>query len=228
MNASGERLTRQAQWRPFGTAAAIAAFMVAGCTAGVNRPESASNNNSGLTPAAQINCPAATLTNDNPQLREALRTAMADACAIFESATFRSRVESLELARKCPLLPFRKHQLIAGHDIYRGLAEGMPQAVSITAADVGWRSTIATTNASTRSITIKPWRFSGWMNGSRDERGGMINTLVHEMTHLVERSPGAGSYFQDGGQWTPWCNENLLVSYALGDAAEDQWRRAHP
>jgi hypothetical protein len=208
--------------------AAIAAFILAGCTAGASRPESASNNEAGLVPAAQINCPAATLTNDNMQLREALHTAMANACAILESAAFRSRVESLELARKCPLLPFSKHQLIAGHDIYRRLAEGMPQAVSITAADVGWRSTIAMTNASTRSITIKPWRFSGWMNGSRADRGGMINTLVHEMTHLVERSPGAGSYFQDGGQWTPWCNENLLVSYALGDAAEDQWSRAQP
>ena len=41
--------------------------------------------------------------------------------------------------------------------------------------------------------------------GTKQRRDGMINTLVHERTHLVEPTPGAG-------QWTPWFDENLLVA----------------
>lgn len=179
--------------------------------------------------ATNVRCPAATFTNEKPELREAFRTAFVDACAILESDQFRATVESLQLARKCPTLPFKKHKLLPGAEIYRRLVEGMPGAVSVSAEKVGWASTVAVTNAAERSITIRPERFSEWTGSDRSLRAGMVNTLVHEMTHLIEPTPGAGfSYFQDGGQWTPWCHQNLLVSYEIGDRAEDQWMAAHP
>jgi hypothetical protein len=179
--------------------------------------------------ATNVRCPNATFTNESPGLREAFRTAFADACAILESDQFRATIESLQLARKCPLLPFKKHKLLPGAEIYRRLVEGMPSAITVTAEKVGWSSTVAVTNAAKRSITIRPGRFDEWQGADRLLRVGMINTLVHEMTHLVEPTPGAGySYFQDGGQWTPWCKQRLLVSYEIGDKAEDQWLAAHP
>jgi hypothetical protein len=179
-------------------------------------------------PIANIRCPNATLTNEAPELRAALSTAMADACAILESDQFRATIENLRLARKCPILPFKKHKRLPGPEIYRKLADGMPSTITVTAEKVGWSSTIAVTNTARRSITIKPDRFSEWLGSEPSDRAGMINTLVHEMTHLVEPTPGAGfAYFQDGGQWTPWCNEDLLVSYALGDEAAAQWIATH-
>lgn len=175
---------------------------------------------------AQLRCPHATLTNDDAQLQEAFRLAMADACQVFESAEFRQRVEASNLARKCPSFFFDRHRLIPGPDIYRSLATGMPDRFTVTAEPLP-RSTVAITNAADSSMRIELWKLTRWINGSRSDREGTVNTLVHEMTHLV-RSQSGGSYFQDGWQAAPWCDADRLVSYNLGDAAAEQWTRAHP
>lgn len=217
------------RYRPVLTWCTAAALLVApngSVEAQMTRPSGADTM---ARAATNVRCPDATFTNEAPELREAFRTALADACAILESDQFRATIESLQLARKCPLLPFKKHKLLPGTEIYRKLAEGMPSAITVTAKKVGWSSTVAVTNATKRSITIMPERFTEWMGSDRSLRADMINTLVHEMTHLIEPTPEAGySYFQDGGQWTPWCKQRLLVSYEIGDKAEDEWLATHP
>ena len=175
-----------------------------------------------------VRCPTATLTNEDPDLREDLRTAMADACAILESDLFRVAVEESRLARKCPG-PFKKHKLLDGREIYRKLAEGLPTSFTATAEKVGGEDTVASTSAGNRSMSIEPFKFTDWRGGSQKKRAETINTLIHEMTHLVETTPGSWvSFFQDGWEWSPWCNGELLVSYSLGDIAETQWLASHP
>lgn len=175
---------------------------------------------------AQIRCPQATLTNDDPQLQEAFRLAMADACQVLESAEFRQRVEASNLARMCPSFFFSRHRLIPGADIYRSLVAGMPERFTVTAESLP-RSTVAITTAASSSMRIELWKLTRWVSGGRSDRAGTVNTLVHEMTHLL-RDQSDGSYFQDGWQAAPWCDADRLVSYNLGDAAAVQWTRAHP
>jgi hypothetical protein len=202
------------------------AVLMAGGTAGLLAAGSLAQPQ-GASAAAEppIQCPSATLTNTDPQLQEGFRLALSQACVIMESQPFRRTVEASRLARKCPSL-FSKHKRIAGAEIYRRLASGMPVSFTVTAEDLSG-STVAVTNAYNRSMSIEPWKLTAFAGGDASDRAGTVNTLVHEMTHLVPDA-GGGSYFQDGWQWTPWCDAEKLVSYNLGNDAETQWTRAQP
>jgi hypothetical protein len=73
-------------------------------------------------------------------------------------------------------------------------------------------------------MQVEPWKFVGWHAKTSAERADTINTLIHEMTHLVPMSAtNRGSYLQDGGQWTWWCDTARLASYAIGDEGEKIW-----
>src|SRR4051812_28294009 len=84
------------------------------------------------SPARSLTCPTATLANGDAALRDDFRAAMSEACAVLESQAFRQTIEGLNLARKCPRA-FGKHRLIAGAEIYRRLAAGMPESFTVTA-----------------------------------------------------------------------------------------------
>lgn len=187
----------------------------------------------GLAPAVastasieKIRCPTAVLSAEDPQLEEGFRLALSAACDILESDAFRRNVESSRLARKCPAFAFRKHKLLPGQDIYRILAAGMPESFRVTTRNLSG-STVAITTASNASMVVEPWKFINWTTGDNVQRASTVNTLVHEMTHLI-RDEARNSYYQDGMQWTPWCDERKLVSYSLGEQAEAQWKGTHP
>jgi hypothetical protein len=196
-------------------AAGTASLLAAGSLA---QPQSTS-----VEAEPPIRCPSATLTNTDPQLQKGFGIALAQACGIMESQPFRRKVETSRLARKCPS-PLSNHKRIAGAEIYRRLASGMPASFTVTAEDLSG-STVAVTNAYEGSMSIEPWKLTAFAGGDASDRAGTVNTLVHEMTHLVP-DDGGGSYFKDGWQWTPWCDAEKLVSYNLGNAAETQWAGA--
>jgi len=169
----------------------------------------------------QVTCPAGTLVNRKEEFGQAFQEALREACQTFESAEFRQRVESSALAAQCP--PFLgEHKLLPGTAVYRMLAEGLPADFTLSIEPVGGRKTNAATNTRTHAMRIEAWEFDGWKSGDKTKRAVLVNTLVHEMSHLVPEKAGSGSaLFQD--PWKPWCKRRKLVSYNLGDFAEELW-----
>lgn len=83
-------------------------------------------------------------------------------------------------------------------------------------------------------MIIDPDRFDNW-HDDRQSKANMINTLIHETTHLVPNKSAYEDSFQ--GFWTKYsdegwnndtCLQSTLVSYAVGNIAEDVWLELNP
>ena len=69
-------------------------------------------------------------------------------------------------------------------------------------------------------MRLKAWRAGG------ARRGDLINTLAHEMTHMVPATaPGEIFRFQDDGHRKRKRPALELVSYGIGDLVERLWLR---
>jgi len=90
----------------------------------------------------------------------------------------------------------------------------------------------ATTNIVKRRMRIDPDRFDNW-NVSPEKQAIMLNTLIHETTHLVpydkETPPGKNWYYKyyDQGHNSNQCYDSDLVSYVAGNTAEEIWLLIH-
>jgi hypothetical protein len=216
----------QIGWRSFLLAALAAALpLVSSCATG---DEPTALQLSGAIPdLAEMPCPTAKLINRS-DLAAQFYEAMADACAVIQSAEFRDRVVAAHFARKCPRL-FTKRRLMEGTQVYRALTAGLPADFEVTLRKVGSRRVGAETIAYDRAMSIEPDKFTNWTAGDRRDRALTVNTLVHEMTHLVRESDTTvWPLFQDEGGFTPWCDADRLVSYALGEIAQEVWENQHP
>lgn len=82
----------------------------------------------------------------------------------------------------------------------------------------------ALTNVQTSVITVSSSMLVEWAEDKR--KPGVINTLVHEMSHLISQQLGQDtSYaFMDGGFSGYPCKQAHLVSYKLGHMAECTYR----
>lgn len=109
----------------------------------------------------------------------------------------------------------------------------MPRSIPFSiVAKKPWRA-VAVTNLHYDAIAIRKQRFAGWRSGSIARRQAMVETLAHEMTHLIPESPDSiRSRFRDEdhvervrpGSTEPRCYNNLLVSYEIGRIAGELWR----
>ncbi len=172
----------------------------------------------------------------------ALGEAFAAVCSLFRSDGFRQFVQRqptwfTDSSSRCELVEPR---VVLAHLIDRAAPRLHVvvnwQGLGSTLA----RSNICVVNSAAEGgmysfISIGPRRTGAWTaNGGRD-RGLLVNTIAHELTHTVPNggtcSPDAGVdagdpneiAYRDGGN--DECSVPLLVSYQFGDLAES-WYRA--
>ena len=169
-------------------------------------------------------CPRMTLHDFTPVQTAAATEALEAACRVIGSPSFRAEVTGKDWLSGCRLLPFGKPYRVRGAEVYRLLEAGVPD-FKLVAAKVGGPSTVAVTSVVHSTITIMPSRFEGWTGGTKAGRAALVDTLVHEMTHLIPEEGTTDRFrFTDNFHGTWWCRDENLVSYGLGQAAGRLWR----
>lgn len=170
-------------------------------------------------------CPQMTTSNLSVDESAAAQRVLTDVCAIFGSAAFTKAVEAQDKwSAGCGRFPYTKTRRVESDEILRRIRADIPAFTLIKGKP---RGAIAVADASNRTIKIEPVRIASAANGNGDSAAALVNTLSHEMTHLItaNNQPG-GSYFTDRGQgWiTFWCKRSQMVSYRTQDIVEDIWR----
>lgn len=121
--------------------------------------------------------------------------------------------------------PFASHPGVApaaiGNQVNHDLTQALPSEVTfLVRSRFPWgilgieSSTTASTLISDQAISFATGRVDEWRWG---RQGLLINTLAHELTHLVRSANGAQRYID--GDREP-CEEARLVSYRFGDLAQ--------
>lgn len=102
------------------------------------------------------------------------------------------------------------------------LRAGLPPDVVVLVRRFWSRKTTAKTDAARDVLSIAPFRIDDWAEPAT--RQNVVNTLAHELAHLVQVSPlDASSLYTDGKDRTA-CEEQALVSYRMGDLVECFYR----
>lgn len=169
-------------------------------------------------------CPEMRLSGIEGNAEAAMRSALRDACAIMADIEFERAIEAQDLDRACKGFFFAKRKRIASREALAAVAE-IP-AFTVKTGTFALKRTTAKTSVTSRTITIaEHWLERALQDGS-SQRGDLVNTLAHEMMHLIPAKGDPSAYrFSDDGQSTPWCKRSRLVSYAVGDTVETIWRR---
>lgn len=195
-------------------ALSVAMSVLSGCTwYGYRPPEADSWVHAGVP-----SCPRIGLQNVGlPHQRSILRRAMAEACAIIHSDAFALEMSRRRLRRSCSDGPTEP-----GAEVVRRLRTEVPDFSIVLRQP---RNSVAVTDLKREAMAITPARLVSWYCG---DSGPLVNTLVHEMTHLIGQD--GRSLYQDGGHGRGECTDDTLASYVSGDVAEEIWRRGadHP
>lgn len=190
--------------------AAAAILLLGGCTWWGFEPASTYQ-------ATQVQgCPGIGTQNLNDTDRPIIIEAAAVACRTIRSAEFERHLKGLQLREACD-----SDVRIAGVDALDVVRTDLPDHSII--ARKPWLAE-ALTDPQSRRIAIRKKRFEAWKRGGAG-RGALVNTLVHEWTHLI-LDDGGSVRFRDRGHTgeSPGCPQTELVSYRLGNLAEEIWR----
>lgn len=169
-------------------------------------------------------CPAMQLEGLSAVQQATILSARSDVCAILASPQFEADLSTQQLEWACPGFFFAARKRIEPADVLHALRNEVPEfAVALGSFRNG--NVTAETSISARRIRISEhWLDRASVDGSK-ERGDLVNTLAHEMTHLIPAPGDANGFrFADRGQSMPWCKRTRLVSYSVGDTAERLWR----
>ncbi|NIJ39204.1 hypothetical protein FHR22_003938 [Sphingopyxis panaciterrae] len=163
----------------------------------------------------------------------ALLAALADVCDILADPEFSRRIEREPewladcLSNKMPGKP------VTGAAVIAALVP--PRTPFSVVAEKPWQAE-AVTNLGYPAIAIRKQRFAAWASGAPRRQAQMIETLAHEMTHLIPESEGSlRSLFKDEDHVDSTdpakahkCLNSKLVSYDSGQIVADIWleRRA--
>lgn len=202
-----------------GLAAALATVSCAAAS-GLERVE---------TPLAIVTAPVTVVTecgrvelvDFQPAHAGAAEEALHEACGVMVSPAFQRGVEARSWSDRCWINPLARPRQVPGAEVYRSLREA---ALGFQLVEDQPRNAVATTSLTPKRIRIQPERFEGWLSADPGRRAALINTLVHEQTHLVPRPGGTSSFrYTDRGHLLPWCADGKLVSYGVGNLAERIW-----
>jgi hypothetical protein len=150
----------------------------------------------------------------------AAKAALDAACAVRRSPAFVAGVVARDWTPGCSLIPFSRHRPVSGASVRDAMSDAGAR-FQLVYEDPG---AVASTSVSAQRMRIRPERFQGWLTGDRARQAALVNTLVHETTHLISEPgrPGVFRYTDRGhGSW--WCPDRDLVSYGLGGLAERTW-----
>lgn len=165
--------------------------------------------------------PVASLQNiDNQIFKNNAINALETATRVIQHPDFEASLKARELRVSC-----NSDELIKGPEILADLQRAFNFSLVARKPFLA----IAVTDIANQRMAIKKSRFQGW-NGDAEARADMIETLVHEMTHLVPASgftgdPSDARYlYKDDGHGTQSCPDDQLVSYELGRIAREVYK----
>ena len=177
-------------------------------------------------------CPAVGVQNLTADRRAILLAALADVCDILADPEFARRIErEPEWFADC-LGNGMPGARVAVADVLAALVPPR-HAFSVVARKPWWAE--AVTNLSYQAIAIRKQRFDAWASGVPAQQAEMIETLTHEMTHLVpERAGSTASLFKDENHEDSQaesdrdrCLDSKLVSYDSGAIVAQLWLERH-
>ena len=165
--------------------------------------------------------PVASIQNiDNPIFKTNAIDALETAARVIQHPDFEASLKERELRMTCD-----SDLLINGSEVINDLRRAFDFSL-VARKPFG---AIAVTDIAKQRMAIKKGRFRGW-NGDVEDRADMIETLAHEMTHLVPERGFTGDprdaryLYKDGGHGTSSCPDNQLVSYELGRIAGEVYK----
>lgn len=173
-------------------------------------------------------CPAVGVQNLSAKRSAALLAALADVCDILADPEFARRIQNEPewladcLSNKMPGKPVTGATVVAAlvppRTPFSVVAKKPPLADAVT-------------NLRYQAIAIRTRRFDAWTSGVPRRQAQMIETLAHEMTHLIPESNGSlSSLFKDEDHVASRkpadahkCLNSKLVSYDSGRIVADIW-----
>lgn len=169
-------------------------------------------------------CPVMTTVGLSAAQEATARAALAQVCAIMASDAFARQIAGREWSPACPGFFLRKQPRTPAADVLHALTTETP-AFTLQIGTFRNGKVTAVTRAGDRSITIIASRLNNAATANGAARAALVNTLGHEMTHLIpDPATPTASRFRDRGQSMPWCKGALLISYGVGDIYEQLWR----
>jgi hypothetical protein len=178
-----------------------------------------------------VACPAVGVQNLDAGQTRLLLAALTDVCGIYGDAEFARQVRAKgDWIMDCA--PGRMAgQPITGDAVLAALT---PPSRSFSVVARKPSGAVAVTNLHYQAIAIRKLRFEQWASPDKNRRAEMIETLAHEMTHLVpEPTRPKVSLFKDKGHVaTPTrsdqCADARLVSYGVGKIVKSIWLARQP
>lgn len=159
-------------------------------------------------------CPRIGTQNLSAQDSTTIIEATAAVCALIRSSAFREVLQQRQFRERCS-----SPAMVSGAEVQQLLVAEFPNFSVAARKPPG---SDAVTLAHGARMAIRPSRFDDWRAGGV-RRGWMVNTLLHEMTHLIPAEDG--SRFQDEGHGSASCPNEALVSYAVGHIAQTIWSK---
>ncbi len=185
--------------------------------------QATTSNNPGIGSGDVFQCPQVETLSLSDLDQETAREVHEAVCDIMTSPGFKARLTEKSWKTGCRRLPLLQQWSITGDELYRILDRDMA-AFSLKSEPSRRSSTVATTSVYDLRITIRPERFEGWRTGDMARKANMVNTLAHEMTHLIPVEDTNNLFrFTDSYNWLPWCSKGSLVSYGVGNLVEEIW-----
>jgi len=208
--------------------AALTLLTLAACSPGYPRPLLWAGyqppTEASLYPAiAAPPCPRVGLQNLSAAEAAVAKSAIDDLCRVIASPAFAAEIQGRDWLATCGKDRSGNRDVIAGEDVYRLYTTGIAPFSLRFRKPV---NAVASTQIFQERIAIRKRRLADWSSGDPARMGETINTLAHEMTHMVWNDARDGFRFQDQGHQGDTCPDTdiLLVSYGLGNAAERVWK----
>lgn len=154
--------------------------------------------------------------NLNIDQRRAILGAAGKVCQVFDSKDFQARVEGQEWIASCDGND-GSPKIITGEEVYLLLQEEVPDfSVNPMWPWMAIAQAQKSENDHVKNrIAIRPGRIDRWYSAEVEDRGALINTVAHEITHLISYN------FRDRGHGSKACPDDKLVSYGIGNLVEE-------
>ncbi len=166
-------------------------------------------------------CSTVELVNFPSDAAGAARAALDAACAVRRSQAFAAGAAARDWLPGCSILPLPNRRWVSGASVRDAMADAGAR-FQLVYENPG---AVASTSVGAQRMRIRPEQFEGWLSGDPERRAALVNTLVHETTHLISEPGRPGRFrYTDRGHGSWWCPDRDLVSYGLGDLAARTWR----
>lgn len=176
-----------------------------------------------FTPASTaVSCPSLGTQNLSEGDSRNLLEAFARACEVIHSDAFMDRMAERTFVERC----IEGNPEISGADLVRLLRNEVPDHSIVVRKPPDAE---ALSEGNNRRIAIRNRRVDAWNDGP-PRSGRLVDTLVHEWTHMFMKADGFPR-FQDSG-WSAdpddACYKGNLVSYESGRIAEEVYLLDNP